>query len=420
MNRLLFVVRSFSGSGAQPIRFRQILSYLRTEFDVHVLELTHDKGGERKDNGITIHSLEYTKAGRILNPPAAVFSNSSGEKIKKGKPLLMLKRLIRNLLFPDSLITEAPRLRCEALRLAGELKCYTVIISAFPFTTLICLKTIKEKLGIKTILDVGDPFYKNSKNGYVKDLFARKFEKKYLKYTDILVVTNTLTRDHYLNSFPESLRPDQVRIIPMGVSQAFLSAVRRSTNEEITLGDKLQFNLFYAGQLYRRMREPFELYRAILEIRKDTTLPRVRLDMYGSYNKGFVAGFENSGSVFFHGHIRHEDLPEIYRKANAIVFIDNAYGMQTPGKIFEIALAGKPVLFISDRKQSPAFEVIKDLDHFIVTENQSEKIISAIRKVIDETTGSRQPAYPACNFLWETRAAQYKQILTETPAEQER
>jgi hypothetical protein len=418
VNRILFVVRSFSGSGAQPIRFRQILNYLRADYDVHVLELTHHKAGERKDNGITIHSMEYTGAGRMLNPPAAVLSNYSGRKIQKGKPLLLLKRLIRNLLFPDSLVTEALRLKREALRLAGELNCEAVIVSAFPFTTLMCLKAIKQKLGAKTILDVGDPFYKNSKNGHVKDLFARKFEKKYLKYTDILVVTNTLTRDHYLNSFPESLRPDQVKIIPMGVSEAFLSAVRRSDNEEKASGDKSQFNLFYAGQLYRRMREPFELYRAVREIQKDNTLPEVRLDMYGSYNKGFVAGYENSGSVFFHGHIRHDDLPEIYRKTDAIVFIDNAYGMQTPGKIFEIALTGKPVLFISDRKQSPSLEVIKDLDHFVVTGNSSEMIISAIRKIIFETIGNRQPMHAATDFLWEDRAARYKQILTETIAEQ--
>ena len=418
MNRLLFVVRSFSGSGAQPIRFRQILNYLRTEFDVHVLELTHDKGGERKDNGITIHSLEYTGIGGILNKKAETGTISAGSKNSTRKPSLLLKRFVRSMLFPDSLITEAPGLRREALRLAGELKCEVVIVSAFPFTTLICLKAIKQKLGIKTILDVGDPFYKNSKNGYVKDWFARIFEKRYLKYTGILVVTNTLTKDHYLNSFPESLRPDQVRIIPMGVSEAFLSAVRRNNYEEKASGDRSQFNLFYAGQLYRRLREPFELYRAVTEICKDNSLPKVRLDMYGSFNKGFIAGFENSGSVFFHGHIRHDDLPEIYRKADAIVFIDNAYGMQTPGKIFEIALTGKPVLFISDRKQSPALEVIKDMDHFVVTGNSSGMIISAIRKIIVETTGNRQPIYPVCNFLWEDRAARYKQILTETIAEQ--
>jgi glycosyltransferase involved in cell wall biosynthesis len=414
MNRLLFVVRSFSGSGAQPIRFRQIISYLVPEFDVHVLEFTHSRGGIRNKNGITMHSLEYSGIGKILNKQAATGNNSSDSVKGNGKPLLLIKRFVRSLLFPDSLITEALRLKREALRLATELKCEAVTVSAFPFTTLICLKALKQKPGIKTILDVGDPFYKNSKNGYIRDLFARMFEKRYLKYTDILVVTNTLTRDHYLNSFQESLRPDQVRIIPMGVSEAFLSAVRRSNNEEKAPGDKSQFNLFYAGQLYRRMREPFELYRAVTEIRKDNTLPKVRLDMYGSFNKGFVAGFENTGSVFFHGHIRHEDLPEIYRKADAIVFIDNAYGMQTPGKIFEIALIGKPVLFISDHKQSPAFEVIKDLDQFVVTGNKSEMIISAIRQVIGEVTGNRQPLFHASDFLWEARAEQYKQILTET------
>ena len=418
MNKLLFVVRNFSGIGAQPIRFREIINFLSFEFDIHVLELTHDREGVRHEAGITVHSVKYSWIGNILNPPVTAVS-ASGIVGRQGSSIARLKRFARSILFPDSLATEAIKLRREVLRLAGELRCDAVIVSAFPFTTLICLKAIKQKSGIKTILDVGDPFYKNSKNGYVKDIFARLFEKRYLKYADILVVTNTLTRDHYLNSYPESLSPHQVRIIPMGVSEAFLSEVRGSKDEEKVLGDKRQFNLFYAGQLYQRMREPFELYSAVTEIRKDNTLPTVRLDMYGSFNKGFVAGFENSESVFFHGHIRHEDLPELYRNADAIVFIDNAYGMQTPGKIFEIALTGKPVLFISDRKQSPAFEVIKDLDHFVVTGNKSEMIISAIRKVITETTGEGHPLFPANSFLWETRAAQYKQILTETPTGQD-
>lgn len=413
VNRLLFVVRSFSGSGAQPIRFRQILNYLRTEFDIHVLELTHDKGGERKENGITIHSLEYTKAGRILNRPATGFNNSPQSNIREGKPLLLLKRFFRTILFPDSLIIEATRLRREGLRLAGELKCEVVIVSAFPFTTLICLKTIKQKLGIKTILDIGDPFYKNSKNGYIKDLFARRFEKRYLKYTDILIVTNTLTRDHYLNAYPECLRPDQVRLVPYGVSGTFASEIRTSKDAENVSGDRSQFRLVYAGQLYRRMREPFELYKAVTQTRNHEGLPKIRLDMYGSFNRGFIAGYENSDTVFFHGNVRHGDLPDIYRKADTVVFIDNAYGMQTPGKIFEVALSGKPVLFISDHIQSPAFEIIRDMDHFFVTANRSDMIIEAIKMIEDKVRSNLPFSYPVPDFLWEMRAAQYKQILTE-------
>jgi hypothetical protein len=67
MNRLLFVVRSFSGSGAQPIRFRQIISYLVPEFDVHVLEFTHSRGGIRNKNGITIPLSIRESAKSLIN-----------------------------------------------------------------------------------------------------------------------------------------------------------------------------------------------------------------------------------------------------------------------------------------------------------------------------------------------------------------
>ncbi len=419
MNRLLFVVRNYSGIGAQPIRFRQIIGHLSPENEVHVLELTHDCEGVRYEAGITIHTLRYSRIGRILNPRVAAIS-PAGKGAGKGKSVARIKRFVRSILFPDSLVTEALRLRNSVLRLAGDLDCDAVIVSAFPFTTLVCLKALKEKMGTKTVLDAGDPFYKNSKNGLIKDLLAREFEKHYLKYADSLVVTNKVTREHYLNSFPEQLQPDRVKIIPQGVSESFLGLLRKERRGISRTDHGGQIIIVYAGQLYRRMREPFELYRAVTEMSNDNTAgPGIVLHMYGSYSREFVAGYGNSGCIVFQGHISQEKLTDVYLNSDAVIFLDNAYGMQTPGKIFEIALLGRPVLFISDREQSPAREVIKDLDHFVITENKSGKIIPALRKVLSDNICCYKHADVAEEFLWETRAASYNELLTGLIAEKE-
>lgn len=418
MHRFLFVVRNYSGIGAQPIRFRQIIGHLSPINEVHVLELTHDREGVRHETGITIHTLRYSRIGRILNPRVASIS-PAGKDAGKGKSVTSIKRFVRSILFPDSLVSEALRLKKAVLRLTGDLDFDAVIVSAFPFTTLVCLKALKQKTEAKTVLDVGDPFYKNSKNGLIKDLLAREFEKHYLKYADSLVVTNKLTRDHYLDTFGEQLQPERVKIIPQGVSESFLGLVKKERGESSRTDRGSQICIVYAGQLYRGLRDPFELYRAVTEMWNEGIRPGIVLHMYGSYSREFTDGFSTSECIVFHGHIRQEELPDVYLNSDAVIFIDNAYGMQTPGKVFEIAVLGRPVLFISDREQSPAREVVEDLDHFVITENKSGKIIPALRKVLSDNFYPHKQADVAEGFLWETRAASYNELLTGLIAEKE-
>ncbi len=178
-----------------------------------------------------------------------------GVRAKPGKLKSVITRVARTLLFPDSVITEGGRIRREALRLTREHKFGVVVLSAFPFTVMLSIRALRRKTGAGIILDVGDPFYKNSKNGFIKDLLARTFEKRYLKDIDRLIVTNTITRDHYLRTY-KNLRPEQVSIIPYGVSESYISAVRSESDEYARSGERKYFSLVYAGQLYQGLREP--------------------------------------------------------------------------------------------------------------------------------------------------------------------
>ncbi len=74
-------------------------------------------------------------------------------------------------------------------------------------------------------------------------------------------------------------------------------------------------------------------------------------------------------------------------------------------------LTGRPVLFITDRSESPALEVIKGFSHVITTINKAEAINAAIERLI-----LMDPVYPAreqvSGFLWENRAAEYKKLIS--------
>ncbi|HOE25025.1 MAG TPA: hypothetical protein PLA17_05535 [Bacteroidales bacterium] len=55
---VLFVIRSYSRTGAQPIHFFEIIDYLAGVFSIHVLELIHGKPGTRQKR----EAVRLTKA----------------------------------------------------------------------------------------------------------------------------------------------------------------------------------------------------------------------------------------------------------------------------------------------------------------------------------------------------------------------
>ena len=421
MNKVLFIVRSYSRIGAQPIRFREIIRFLKLDFEVHVLELTHRSGGLRSEDGVYIHALPYSKIGRVFNLPE---KSRNGSNVQNNISLLSrllykLKRNIRRSFFPDTVVTESIRIRREANRLVGDLKCDVVVVSAFPFSTLICLKSIKRRFSSKVILDIGDPFYKNSRNGFLKDILAKRYETYFLKYTDILVVTNRITRDHYLRSFGSTLNSKQVIVIEQGVSEIMLDVVRKS-QERVSCSDSHEYpKLIYAGQLYRKLREPYELYKAIDFLHRKKKLTFIKLHMYGSYSREFYPLKDFSNCIVTRGQITYEDLIEEYLCADIVVFIDNAFGLQTPGKVFEIASLGKPVLFISDNPTSPAMEVVKGLSYFYFTRNVSEDISETIQKMLKEKAFIQIQGFGE-NFLWSERAGKYLKLLIDLIHEKNR
>jgi len=411
---VLFVVRSFSGTGAQPIRFRQIISHLKKEYEIHVLELTHCNAGVREEDGITIHSLAYSRIGKILNPPGRNISSAPGGRASASRKIAVLKRHIRSLFFPDSVVTEGARLSREAVSLTLRYGFRVVVLSAFPFTVLRSAKALKRLTGIRVILDVGDPFYRNSRNRFLRDLMARSFEAKHLRFIDSLVVTNEMTRNHYINTFIHP-GPEAVHVVPMGISESMAKGFSGKPVHYSGTSPNAPFILIYAGQLYRKMREPFGLYRAVMDLNIEAGA-KVHLQMYGSFSREFSSGYEEDGMISFMGQIPHNEITEVYSNAGAVVFIDNAYGMQTPGKVFEVALLQKPVLFIADRSESPALEVVNGLKHIVITANQPDLIAAGIRRIM-----VMEHEYPSPEmvqrFLWENRARQYEQIINQLKGE---
>lgn len=410
MDKLLFVVRAYSTTGAQPNRFRQLHKHLKSRFEIHVLELTHGVGGIRVEERIIIHSLEYSKLGKLLNPDKkrASLANSSDVKNPLDSARILIKKLIRNLLFPDSVVPEAFRIRKEVRRLVSIYGFRLIVVSAFPFTTLCSIGGLRKIFKVKIVLDIGDPFYSNSDNGSLRDLLARQFEKHYLKEIDALVVTNANTKTHYLTTFNNQIQTESVYIVEQGVNEEFIRAVNMVTSEANRNSSDIR--LVYAGQLYRKLREPFNLYKAVEICNSSCSGIKISLHMYGTYNKDFYPRGGVSENIKMMGQVSFEEIVKVILGADIVVFIDNAFGLQTPGKIFELALLKKHVLFISDNLDSPASSVARSYNHFHFTGNSPMQIAQAIDKILSSGEVPEQETLNK-NFLWEKKADEYTKVF---------
>jgi len=92
-----------------------------------------------------------------------------------------------------------------------------------------------------------------------------------------------------------------------------------------------------------------------------------------------------------------------------VVFIDNAFGIQTPGKIFEVIASKKPVLFIYSDESTPAFSIAKTYPNIFFAENKKENIISTLEIITREA----QSIYniDVEMFDWRNRAKDFEKAL---------
>lgn len=414
MKKILLIVRSFSKVGPQPLRFQMIAGFLKSKYEIHILEIHHQKEVTIFENGIWLHKIKYSFPGIFLNPDFNKKNDIKEQNVLKiYRFKSRVKKIIRNFFFPDTLIFEKNNLTEKVNDLIEVQGFYAVVASGFPFTMLILSKTIKKKFpDVKFIYDIGDPFYKNSQNGYLKDKLAKLFERKYLKYVDKLVVTDKMILRHYLYYFGDVLRKDQVEVVQMGVSSEFLESFDSSLKIGKSCGPSGVLRLVYAGQLYTKLREPFELYKAVNKLSEQGGIQSIKLDMFGSFSDLFKTSTKQNPCIYFKGIVSNKEIIEAYFNCDIIVFLDNAYGMQTPGKIFEVSVIGRPVLFISDAKNSSALEIVKELKHVYPCKNECDSIVDAIKSVNCKIDFSIIQKIRK-DFSWENRAVQYANLINQ-------
>ncbi len=263
-----------------------------------------------------------------------------------------------------------------------------VFIQTLPFYNyFLCEYTKKIVPEIEIVVDMSDPLVPNLKfdsmSRRMKDSLI-SIEKDCFKYIDCLCVLNGQLQDYYQHlKFP----PQKTIVIEQGtdlVMQNFQS------NKE----NNFHMSLIYAGGFYLGKREPFPLYESVLDSKID-----LKLSVYSHFglHHEFVPPISNKIEWF--DVIAQDELYEKYGLHDVIVFLDNTEKYQVPGKLFEVLIMRKPVLFIYSNEESPSLQYVRNIEGIFFAHNNKPEIMSAIQEI----WASKKYYYRDPNkYLWVT------------------
>jgi len=282
--------------------------------------------------------------------------------------LKFYKKYIRQFIFPDRYKYTLTLYKQKLKEILKNNQFDVVIIGITPYSLYELTQFVKSQDNrIKVFVDLSDPFFENATNRY--NLFfnkhrIRKYESRFIKYCDGIIVLNPTIKNLYDNIYNLENR---VYVIEQGYSPLKISIQDENIKQE-------NYKLIYAGALSKKFRNPFPLYQAI-----NKATEKWHLDLYGNISEELIP--LNNPNINFYGVIDHKRLVKKYAQSDVIVFIDNAFGYQVPGKLFEVISIGKPVLFIYSNSNSPSLYYIAKLSHVIMVENDVEKISLKLNEI---------------------------------------
>jgi hypothetical protein len=163
-----------------------------------------------------------------------------------------------------------------------------------------------------------------------------------------------------------------------------------------------EINLLYAGIFYKKLREPFNLYSAILSGPEN-----INLIIFGKCSYQYLP--TNNKKITYGGLILKNNLKEKYNKADVIVFIDNFYGIQMPAKILEVIALNKPILFIYENDNSPSLNYSREHDGIYYAKNT----VDSIRGVLFELTKIKNYVYKRnlTKYYWDNLLKEFDKII---------
>jgi len=406
IRHVVFIVPTFNWPAPRTIRARKIAEYLSDNFFVTIICFSGSSSESHDTNteNLKIIEIPYSPVSRFLTLRRYGDFEPKRLALKLLRPLsYVLKRFY---LFPDAWALEKKKILNTLKNLHTPVD--TIVASMMPFSTGKIATEYKYSVAkvadVRVVCDIGDPLT----NNVVKTINFRsdklyRYERSILKACDHIVVTNIGTLNHYKDAF--QIAEKKISCIPQGAD----TNNQPQPYMENPASEKIQ--IFYAGIFLANIREPGHLFEAL---RKHTDL--AKLKVCGSIDEYFKTG---NDFVEFCGEVSHSQVYKNYHSSDCVLFIDNSYGLQTSGKIYELLALRIPILFLYTDTSSPLKLFCEQFGHVIFIENTQPSLDSSIGNgnlgnliaVAESWLDSDSGAYDTSQFSWETRAREFERLI---------
>ncbi len=352
--RILLVAYPYAGTGANMLRYRSLSYYLlKKNYVVDVVGYYDLK--EQLPQGIKYYQIRRHHSAIAI---------------------LVFFRLFLNYLYLlesqsfFSYIRRVGLASCTYISVRCLLKqneYESCLVGIHPWAFYLIIPLIKKHL--RTVIDIGDPLYKNAIMLNSAHPSNFRLEQQALGAADYVVTMNEPTIDIMTKEM--GISKDKVEFISPAMN---IESYRPKESRSFPIHNPL--TIIYSGSLYQGYRDLNEVQPAI------DMIGNVILDVFT--NK--YSDCKSTNCVRYHDWISHRDLLQKYQEYDVILFIDNSFGYQVPSKIFEIIAQNKPVLFVYDQRNTYFYELLKGQMGIIFVENKRENIVKTLKEITSKNT----------------------------------
>lgn len=319
---------TYPGTSPRQLRTDELAKELARQghkVTLYVLKGDFNYDTYEKENNIIIKELGPTYLFK--------FSHKKGSSLNKTHIKILRKLIGRYIEYPH---IELIKNSYKALKKENDIDLLISIGSPHPIHWGVALYRSINKKKLKNTIwvsDCGDPYMGNS---LIKPPFYFKYvEKFFCRKTDYISIPIEEAKNGY---YPEFL--DKIKIIPQGFNFEKIKINKNFIKNQVP-------TFIYAGTFYRGLRDP-----------------RPLLDYLSSLNENFkfivytknIKYLQKHKTILgdkleIHDYIPREKLIFEMSKSDFLINLENPSKNQSPSKLIDYALSGRPILSINTNKE---------------------------------------------------------------------
>ena len=333
---------------------------------------------------VRTRSLEFSRLGRWpAGGGAAADGAAPHQPVASSVPSRWLRRVAKQVIFPDTQIGWYPAATADGMRLLRERPFDLVFSSAFPITSHLVARTLKRRSSLPWVAEFRDP-WSDDPEFRVVAAPALRLERAIAAEADAVVLPNQTFAEHYGRRWGV-----EAAVIGHGSDTAFPRTVRRP-NPPV---------LAHVGSYLPDRQRLETLWLALAEMRqRGYALPRLR--WVGAFPDKARAELERHGLgdiLDVTGFVSQSEALSRMSESSGLVacgFVDTGpLGLgTTPAKLLEYVASGLPIIYVGHPQGEAGRMLSKHSGCHTIPFGDVEGAIRAVQSALNDGVHQREVA----------------------------